>query len=695
MSEHARHEHESHLQPEPAGGHAAGHPPHHPAPTAGRAERHAAAHEGHDVEEFRRRFWVCLALTVPILAYAPHIQEWFGFRAPAFPGSEWLAPALSSIVYFYGGIIFLRGARAELSVRTPGMMTLVALAITVAYLYSLASTATGVGEPLYWELATLVVVMLLGHWIEMRAVGSARGALTSLARLLPDTAERLADGGTETVPVADLRPGDRILVRPGARVPADARVVEGESETNESMITGESRPVRKTAGAEVIAGTVNGAGALRAVVLRTGQRTALAGIMRLVQDAQESRSRAQALADRAAYWLALIAIGAGTLTFLAWWLGARAPLPFAVERSVAVFVIACPHALGLAIPLVISIATTLSARNGLLVRERIALERARDLDVVIFDKTGTLTKGEQGVVGVAAEGMSDEEALRLAASVEGDSEHSIARAIRVAAESRGVQRSPVTEFRAVPGRGVRARVDNQEVQVGGPHLLDVTGVTLPDRLREAADGWGKEGKTVVYLLAAGRPAAAFALADVIREESREAVERLHGMGMRVVLLTGDSEDVARWVAGELGIDEVFAEVLPANKADTVRELKSRGDRVAMVGDGINDAPALLTADVGIAIGAGTDVAIQSAGIILVRSDPRDVARIITLSRASYRKMVQNLVWATGYNVAAIPLAGGALAPLGIVLAPAVAALLMSVSTVVVALNAQLLRRVRL
>ncbi|MHB8991063.1 MAG: heavy metal translocating P-type ATPase [Chloroflexota bacterium] len=668
---------------------------HHPPPTGGHPERHAAAHEGHDVAEFERRFWVCLVLTLPILYYAELPQRLLGYTAPAFPGSQYLSLVLATIIYFYGGIVFLRGAAQELSVRTPGMMTLVALAITVAYGYSVASQFLLPGMPLYWELATLVVVMLLGHWIEMRAVGRARGALAELAKLLPDTAERIVDGGTEEVPVEALEVGDLLLVRPGARVPADGVVEEGESHVNEAMITGESTPVGKAKGSQVIAGTVNLDGSLRVRVEKIGEETTLAGIMRLVEHAQQSRSRAQALADRAAYWLTIIAIVAGALTLVVWLVAVQNPA-FALERTVTVLVIACPHALGLAIPLVVSISTTLAARNGLLVRERLALEQARDLNVVVFDKTGTLTRGEQGLVGVSTvDGLSEEQALALAAAVEGDSEHMIAQAIRKSAQERKLPVPPARGFEALAGRGARARVDGAETLVGGPRLLEQLRVELPAELRAASDRWGGEGKTVVYLVRGGRVEAAFALADVVREESREAVSRLKAMGVKVAMLTGDSEAVARSVAQELGIDEYFAQVLPEHKADRVADLRRRGNRVAMVGDGINDAPALLTSDVGIAIGAGTNVAIESAGIILVRNDPRDVVKIVELSRASYRKMVQNLGWATGYNVVAIPLAAGVLAPWGIFLAPAVGALFMSASTVIVALNAQLLRGLHL
>jgi P-type Cu2+ transporter len=649
------------------------------------------SHEGHMVEEFQRRFWVCLALTIPILVYAELPQQLLHFSAPAFPGSSYLSLLLATVIYLYGGMVFLKGAAGELAARTPGMMTLVALAITVAYAYSVAGQFALGGMPLYWELATLVDIMLLGHWIEMRAVGRARGAVAELARLLPDEAERVVPGGTESVPVEEIRVGDLVLVRPGGRVPADGVVEEGESHVNEAMITGESRPVAKRRGDRVIAGSINEEGSLRVRVSRVGEDTALAGIMRLVDRAQHSRSAAQALADRAAGWITYIAVGAGVVTLVGWLLAA-AGFSFALERAVTVLVIACPHALGLAIPLVISISTGLAARNGLLVRERLALERARDLDVVVFDKTGTLTRGEQGVAGIApVEGVEAEDALALAAAVEGDSEHSIARAIRGEAARRGLEPPGAEGFQASAGRGVRATVAGRELQVGGPRLLEALGVEVPAGLRERADAWGDDGKSVVYLLEDRRVLAALALADLIREESREAVEQLQALGIEVAMLTGDSEEVARSVARELGIRLYFAHLLPEDKVDRVAEMRREGRRVGMVGDGINDAPALLMADVGIAVGAGTNVAIESAGIILVRDDPRDVVKVVRLSRASYRKMVENLTWATGYNVVAIPLAAGVLAPFGILLAPAVGALLMSASTVIVALNAQLLR----
>jgi Cu2+-exporting ATPase len=642
---------------------------------------------------FKRPFWVSLLLTIPILYYAQLFQELLGYTAPAFPGSEYLGLILGSIIFWYGGWVFLSGAAGELRARQPGMMTLVALAITTAYAYSVAITLGVIeGMDFYWELATLVTIMLLGHWMEMRAVGSAQSALNELAKLLPDTAERIVDGRTETVAVGALRAGDLVLVRPGASVPADGLVQEGDSRVNEAMITGESRPTHKRPGDQVIAGTVNGSGSLRVQVNKTGEQTALAGIMRLVAEAQNSRSRAQDLANRAAYWLTWVALGFAILTLIGWVL-ARGFDAYTLERVVTVLVVACPHALGLAIPLVIAISTTLSARNGILVRDRLALEEARNLDTVVFDKTGTLTKGEQGLVGIAAvAGLSEEQALALAAALEGDSEHVIARAIVAAAQERGLELPPVRDFQALPGRGVQALVDGRRYQIGGPRLLEQAGVDIPPSLADAARTWGERGQTVVYLLEESSVRAAFALADVIRPESREAVAALKQQGIRVAMLTGDSEDVARWVAGELGIDTFFAQVLPEHKAETIKQLQRQGAKVAMVGDGVNDAPALAQADVGIAIGAGTDVARAAAGIVLVRNDPRDIASIITLSRASYRKMVQNLGWAIGYNAIALPLAAGVLAGIGLVLPAWVGAVLMSLSTIIVAINAQTLRR---
>ncbi|HET9985214.1 MAG TPA: heavy metal translocating P-type ATPase [Longimicrobiales bacterium] len=662
------------------------------------AHEHAAGahdrHAGHSAAMFRRKFWVSALLSLPVLAYSPDLQRWLHFTAPRFPGSSLVPFVLGIVIYAYGGLVFLKGAVPELRERRPGMMTLISLAITVAFVYSIAATFGLVGTPLWIELVTLIDVMLLGHWMEMRSIGRAQGALQELAKLLPDMAELVTPTGTVQVPVARLRPGDVVLVRPGASVPADGVVVEGRSTVDESLITGESRPVPKEEGDDVIGGTVNGSGALRVRITRVGAESALGGIMRLVEQAQTSRSRAQDLADRAAFWLTLVAIGAGTITVIAWLL-AGAGLPFAIERLVTVLVIACPHALGLAIPLVIAISTTLAARAGLLVRKRSALERARELDVVAFDKTGTLTHGDYGVAGIATvAGMGEDDALRLAASAEADSEHVVARAIVAEAARRGLALPRAEAFEAIPGVGVRARVQGRHVLVGRPALLDEAGEAAPPELLRAAEQAAARGETIVVLVLDGRPAAAFTLADTVRPESHEAVERLKQLGIRVAMITGDSEAVARAVAEELGIDYVFARVLPGEKARKIEELKAGGDRVAMVGDGVNDAPALLTADIGIAIGAGTDVAIESGDIVLVRNDPRDVVQVIDLSRASYRKMVQNLAWATGYNVLAIPLAAGAFAWAGLVLPPAVGALLMSTSTVIVAVNAQLLRRRR-
>jgi P-type Cu2+ transporter len=653
-------------------------------------------HTGHSEAMFRDRFWIALILTIPVLIYSEMIQHLLGFYPPAFPGSTWLAPGLSSLIFWWGGWVFLKGAIDELRSRQPGMMTLVAMAISTAYGYSIAIDLGLVeGISFYWEMATLVVIMLLGHWLEMRAIGSAQSALNELAKLLPDTAERIVEGHTEQVPVSALQMNDLVLVRPGAQVPADGQVEEGKSQVNESMITGESRPVDKQPGSEVIAGTVNSSGSLRVRISRTGEQTMLAGIMRLVAEAQNSRSRAQDLADRAAYWLTFVAIGVAVVTLLGWAL-ARGLDDYTLERVVTVLVVACPHALGLAIPLVIAISTTLSARNGILVRDRLALEQARHLNVIVFDKTGTLTKGEQGLVAIATTDSVDEaEALALVAAVERDSEHIIARALVEAAKARGNQIPIAGGFQALPGRGVQAAVNGRTLQVGGPRLLEQEHVTAPETLAQQARLWGERGQTVVYLVEKGQALAAFALADVIRPESREAVNALKQQGIQVAMLTGDSEAVARWVADELGLETYFAQVLPEHKAERVKSLQQQGQKVAMVGDGVNDAPALAQADVGIAIGAGTDVARASAGIVLVRNDPRDIARIIQLSRASYRKMVENLSWAVGYNAIALPLAAGVLAGLGFVLPAWIGAVLMSLSTIVVAINAQTLRRLNL
>ena len=652
-------------------------------------------HTGHE-EMFRTRFWISLILSIPVLVYSEPIQNWLGYTAPVFPGSQWITPAFAVIVFAYGGVPFLQMAAPELRNRQPGMMTLISLAITVALVYSLATLVLPEQMPFFWELVTLIVIMLLGHWIEMRSVRQASGALQELAQLMPDTAERiLPEGGTEEVPVAELQEGDLLLVRPGASVPADAEVVEGESELNEAMITGESKPVYKEPGDEVIGGTINGDGSLRVRVTATGEDTALAGIMRLVEEAQQSKSKTQVLADRAAGWLFYIALSVAGVTAVAWVIAVGFDVDV-IARVATVLVIACPHALGLAIPLVVAITTSMAARNGVLVRDRLALEEAREIDVVIFDKTGTLTEAQFGVVDFATvQGVDGDEALALTAAIEGDSEHPIARGVRRAAEERELSVPQVSDFEAIQGRGVQASHEGQTVYVGGPGLLEMLELEVPSSLTALREDANAKGQSVIYLVQQNEVRAALALADVIRPESREVVDRLHEMGVEVAMLTGDSEAVARAVADELGIDQYFAEVLPEDKDKKVQQLQDEGKRVAMVGDGVNDAPALTRADVGIAIGSGTDVAVESAGIILVKSNPMDVVNVVELSRASYRKMVQNLWWAAGYNIVALPLAAGVLAPWGILLSPAVGALLMSLSTVIVALNAQLLRGVEL
>jgi Cu2+-exporting ATPase len=649
-------------------------------------------HAGHSVEMFRDKFWISLLLTIPTIIWGHMVPRLTGWHPPMFPGSQWIAPVFGTAVFVYGGWVFLQGAARELKDHLPGMMTLIALAITMAFGFSLAVTLGFRGTPLWEELATLVTIMLLGHWLEMQSIFQAQGALQELTKLLPSTAVRLVGDRMEEVEIGALGAGDLVLVRPSASVPADGEVVEGRSSVNEAMLTGESRPVEKTVGAQVIAGTTNGSGSLRVRVTGIGERTALAGIMRLVAQAQSSRSRAQALADRAAFSLTLVAIGAGALTLVAWLL-LRAEPAYAIERTVTVLVIACPHALGLAIPLVVAISTTLGARSGLLVRDRRGLEEARNLNTVVFDKTGTLTRGEHRVVETTTvAGLAEDEALRLAAAVERDSEHPVAQAIVTSAEEHGVAVPAATEFAAIPGHGVRAVVKGRLLQVGGPNLLRQLGVEPTAALGKAAERAAERGQGVLYLVEDGRTLAAFAVADAVRPESAEAVRRLHENGIEVVMLTGDAQPVADVVAGELGIDTVFAQVLPEQKAAKIQELQRQGKRVAMVGDGVNDAPALLAADVGVAIGAGTDVAVEAGDVVLVRSDPRDVPRLVELSRATYRKMVQNLWWAAGYNIIAMPLAAGVLQPWGIVLNPAVGAVLMSASTVIVAINAQLLRR---
>ncbi|MGJ3240342.1 MAG: copper-translocating P-type ATPase [Anaerolineae bacterium] len=657
---------------------------------------HGVDHSGHEMM-FRNRFWVSLLLSIPVLLYSPSIQSWLGFTMPEFTGSQWVNPVFSVIVFIYGGIPFIEMAVPEIRNRKPGMMTLISLAIMVAFAYSMFAFFAETGMTFFWELVTLIDVMLLGHWMEMRSVRQASGALNELAKLLPDTAERITeDDNTEEVTINELHEDDLVLVRPGAAIPADGEIVDGESDLNEAMITGESKPVGKSAGDKVIAGTVNGDGSLRVRITAIGDNTALAGIMRLVDDAQESKSETQILADKAAGWLFYLAIAVAAMTTIAWTIAIGFDLTV-LERIVTVLVIACPHALGLAIPLVVAISTALGAENGILVRNRLALEAAREIDTVIFDKTGTLTEGRFGVVNLWTHAdWSQEDVLGLALGIEGDSEHPIARGIRQRAEDDGVSAESISNFEAIKGRGIQAQWHDKSVYVGGPQLLNMLELTLSDDVGTFADQANENAQTVVYLIAEDTIIAAFALADIIREESKTVVKKLHEMNIKVAMLTGDSQSVADAVAKELGIDTVFAEVLPEHKDQKVSDLQKMGQKVAMVGDGVNDAPALTRADIGIAIGSGTDVAIEAADIILVQSNPLDVVKVFELSKATYRKMIENLIWATGYNLFALPLAAGILVPFGgFALSPAVGAAFMSLSTVVVAINAQLLRRTEL
>ena len=659
---------------------------------AGHGGDHSATrHSAHDPAIFRRKFWLSLVLTIPTLVFSMGLQDILGLSQPRFPGSQFIPAAFGLAIFFYGGLVFLRGAVTELRSRQPGMMTLISLAVVVALGYSVAVTLGLPGMDFWWELSTLITIMLLGHWIEMSAVMGAQDALGELAKLLPDEADLVHGEHVKTVPVAELGLDDVVLVRPGAAIPVDGEVVDGESDVNEALLTGESAAVTKSVGDTVIAGAVNGSGALRVRVTKLGTDTALAGIMKLVADAQSSRSNAQLLADRAAALLFYVALGAAVITLIVWAILMPGDPAFVLERVVSVLVIACPHALGLAIPLVSQISTSKGASNGILVKNRLALEEARRIDVVLFDKTGTLTTGSQGVAEiVAVEGTSQEELLGLAAAVESASEHPIARAIVTQAQDRGIALAKATKFDALAGRGVTATVGGRTVTVSSARDVDV-----PTELEGRATELGAGGATVVFVSGEGTVLGLIALADTIRPESREAVEALRKRGVRVAMLTGDSTAVGEWVAGQLGIDEVHAEVLPGEKSAVVQKLQSDGSRVAMVGDGVNDAPALAQADVGIAIGAGTDVAIESAGIVLASSDPRGVAKTLALSAATWRKELQNLFWATGYNAIGIPLAAGVLVGVGFLMPPAFAAVLMSASTVVVAVNAQLLRRVKL
>lgn len=660
---------------------------------------HDAGHHGHDnhdahahhsPEMFRDRFWFSLVLTVPILYFSEQIQAWFNYSAVTFPGSAWVNPVLGTILFIYGGLVFLQGAVHELQDRQPGMMTLISLGITVAYGYSMVVTFGAPGMPFFWELATLIAIMLLGHWLEMASVQGASRALEHLATLIPHTAHRLVDGGLEEVPVTELREGDLILVRPGEQFAADGIVTDGSSSVNEAFLTGESRPVRKELGDEAVAGSVNGEGALTVKISRTGAETTLSQIQRLVEEAQSSRSRFQNLADRAAGWLFYIALGAGIITFAAWLL-ITGDMEQTIIRTVTVLVIACPHALGLAIPLVTVNATSMSAANGILVRNREAFERARDITVVAFDKTGTLTEGAFGVHEVYTADNNVKNILELAAALEVRSEHPLAQAVVTEAQERNISVPEVENFEVMSGRGVRGSIAGTTYTVGRPEWIAEQGLEFPESLQRGLIEAEARGESVIALMDESRALGLIAMADRVRTGARDTIRALKAAGVEPIMITGDAEAVARSVAAELGIDRYYARVLPQEKAAKVQELQTDG-RTAFVGDGINDAPALLQADLGIAIGAGTNVAIESADLVLVENEPADVLAALRLSRATYRKMMQNLAWATGYNAVALPLAAGVLAWAGFLLSPAVGAVLMSLSTVVVAINAMLLRR---
>lgn len=647
-------------------------------------------HAGHDPAMFKQKFWLSLALTLPILYFSEAIQKLIGFKAIAFTGSEFIPAILGVFIFFYGGMVFIKSAKQEIRSKQPGMMTLISLAIIVALIYSSLITLNVVdGMDFWWELASLVTIMLLGHWLEMASVMNAQGALSELAKLLPDEAELVTKSGSKTVTVSELRAGDKVLIRPGGRIPVDGTVIKGDSKVNESMLTGESKPVQKTKNDNLVAGTVNASGSLTMKVSKVGDDTTLAGIMKMVSEAQSSKSKTQLLADKAAGYLFYIAISAAALTAVGWSLLSSESGGFVLQRVVAVLIIACPHALGLAIPLVTALSTTKAANAGLLVRKRSALEFARNVDVVLFDKTGTLTTGEQGVVDIVAQDKT--KFLTITASLEDQSEHPIAKAIVTYAKNKKVKLKNTNNFNSLEGRGVQAKIDKIHYFVGGPQLIKERGLVLNATLKKASEKADENGQTIVYAMNESEVLGAVLISDTIRKESKVAINELQSVGKKVAIVTGDSKGVARWVASELEIDDYYAEILPKDKVEVVKKLQTKGQKVAFVGDGVNDAPALTQADIGIAIGAGTDVAIESAGIVLAGSDPRGVSKIINLSRLTYRKMQQNLVWATGYNLLAIPLAAGALAGFGFVLSPSIGAVLMSLSTIIVAANAQLLR----
>ena len=659
---------------------------------------HGPDHNGHETM-FRKRFFIATALSVPVLFWSQTIQGWFNYSAPEFPGSELIVPVIATFVFIYGGFPFLSMATFELRKRQPAMMTLISLAITVAYGFSMLTVfLPSIGEDFFWELVTLIDIMLFGHWMEMKSVRQASGALGALAKLMPDTADVEApDGTVTTVPASELSQGQTILIRPGASVPADGVIIDGESDFDEALITGESRPVKKSIDATVIAGTINsGSGAIRATVTATGDDTALSGIMKLVAAAEASKSPTQLLADRAATFLFYAAVIAAALTALVWTLIYGGFDERTIARVVTVLVIACPHALGLAIPLVVSNTTAVAAENGILISKRAAIDTARNLNVVVFDKTGTLTTGQMGVAEMATvEGVTPERALALAAAVEGDSEHPMARAIRTSADEREIEVPAPESFEALKGRGVRASIDGSDVFVGGPRLIESLELELPQTLAEFSNVAGSRGESVVYVIDGDTPIGAIAISDIVRPESYTALNALEERGIKVGMITGDSDDVARAVAEDLGIDIVFSQVLPADKDAYVSQLQEKGDNVGMVGDGVNDAPALTRADIGIAIGSGTDVAVQAADLVLVKSDPRDVVKIVRLSAASMRKQLQNIWWGAGYNIVMVPLAMGIAVPLGFDMPPALGAVFMSLSTIIVAINAQTLRRVNL
>ncbi|MBA7512251.1 Copper-exporting P-type ATPase B [subsurface metagenome] len=653
------------------------------------AEKGHAAHHAHMVEDFKRRFWISLILTIPVLILSPLIQSLLRFSLK-FPGDKFILFGISTFIYFYGGWPFLKGIFNELKKKQPGMMTLIALAITVAYVYS-SGVVFGIrGKFFFWELVTLIDIMLLGHWIEMRSVMGASHALEELARLMPSEAHLvLGDGSIKDIKLEELKQGDRVLIKPGEKIPADGRVIDGESEINEAMITGESKPVSKGANDEVIGGSVNGSGSLTIEVKKTGKDSYLSQVVELVRAASESKSKAQDFANRAAFWLTLIAVTAGVVTLIGW-LTLGKEFVFALERMVTVMVITCPHALGLAIPLVIAVITALSAQNGLLIRNRTAFENARNLQMIVFDKTGTLTKGEFGVSDIISLGnWSENDLLRKVASIEANSEHTIAKGIVKKAKEKNLKLSKVEKFEAIAGKGAKAQVEGEEIFVGNKGIFDIANVKSVEAEKKMEE-IALQGKTIVFVISGKKIQGIVGLSDIIRDESKEAVGKLKDLGLELAMITGDNNATAKYVAGELGLDTYFAEVLPDKKSEKIKQLQRQGKKVAMVGDGVNDAPALAQADVGIAIGAGTDVAVETADVILVKNDPRNVVDVIALSRATQRKMVQNLVWATGYNIFAIPLAAGVLYKYGIILAPAVGALIMSLSTIIVAINARLI-----